>query len=588
MFSQEDVLVSLMWGSQVLQKLAQQVRVSENKILVAEKLASMAVIYEAMPWPGESFDQAWRALMLAQHHDCWIVPYNKRHGDTWADMVTKWTGTTNRSCDGIIESSVIQLSENSFDSDDKYVRVFNTLGAQRHEPVTLALPETLKMSHCRILDSRGNEVSSQLIHDPVTRERAILFLPDVPSMGYNTYRIQPVEASTKTEASVNKRNDGTYQLETDLYRIILDPARGGILKSLIAKEIGSREFIDRNSERGFNALRGHFYDEGGFLDSSQNLATVDILENGPVRIRVKVNGTIAASPFSQMITLVQGQKRIDFDVTIDWKSNLGIGAYSQSKDYDTKNPKKAFYQDKFKLRALFPLNLESQKVYKNAPFDVCQSRLNDTFFDSWDSIKHNLIVNWVDVTDASDQFGVALFSDHTTSYTHGREEPLGLTLQYSGKGLWGRNYSITGPTNVRYAIIPHRGKWDESGIWTEGAKWNEPLIAQVMNAAPQTSDYKRTLLAIDGQDIEVVSLMFEEHTLYIRLFNAESGASTSRLSFDCIADSVELVELNGDVISRLDVSKNAKAGMAIDLSIPKFGVRTLKLSNVKSVHTDSF
>jgi alpha-mannosidase len=53
---------------------------------------------------------------------------------------------------------------------------------------------------------------------------------------------------------------------------------------------------------------------------------------------------------------------------------------------------------------------------------------------------------------------------------------LGLTLEYSGVLLvcGEANYKITGPTNVHYAIIPHTGKWDKSGIWTEGTKWNEP------------------------------------------------------------------------------------------------------------------
>ena len=48
--------------------------------------------------------------------------------------------------------------------------------------------------------------------------------------------------------------------------------------------------------------------------------------------------------------------------------------------------------------------------------------------------------------------GVALLADHTTSYAHGAEQPLGLTLQYSGIGLWGRNYSVQGPTEVKLRL----------------------------------------------------------------------------------------------------------------------------------------
>ena len=52
-------------------------------------------------------DEAWRTLMLAQHHDSWIVPYNglNRKG-TWADQIKRWTDSTNHIADGIIEASI--------------------------------------------------------------------------------------------------------------------------------------------------------------------------------------------------------------------------------------------------------------------------------------------------------------------------------------------------------------------------------------------------------------------------------------------------------------------------------------------------
>ncbi len=41
-FSQEDILPGLMWGSQVLQNIAKQVRKAENKIITAEKIGAIA------------------------------------------------------------------------------------------------------------------------------------------------------------------------------------------------------------------------------------------------------------------------------------------------------------------------------------------------------------------------------------------------------------------------------------------------------------------------------------------------------------------------------------------------------------------
>lgn len=124
------MLVSLMWGSQVLQKLAQQVRVSENKIVMAEKLAAISSVYHPMAWPKEGFDEAWRTLLLSQHHDCWIVPYNRMKGATWAGNVVAWTDNTNQTSDRVMLMAVKNLEQES-SVDQQYVRVFNTLLAKR-------------------------------------------------------------------------------------------------------------------------------------------------------------------------------------------------------------------------------------------------------------------------------------------------------------------------------------------------------------------------------------------------------------------------------------------------------------------------
>ncbi|RYY12321.1 MAG: glycosyl hydrolase, partial [Chitinophagaceae bacterium] len=139
-FSQEDIMPGLVWGAQVLQTISQQVRYSENKIIQAEKLASMAQIFNGLPYPLKQIDKAWRPLMLSQHHDCWIVPYNGKKGDTWADKVVLWTDTTDNLSDDVIAKSVGSFSKSAA-STANGVRVFNTTGSLRSEWVALPLPQ---------------------------------------------------------------------------------------------------------------------------------------------------------------------------------------------------------------------------------------------------------------------------------------------------------------------------------------------------------------------------------------------------------------------------------------------------------------
>lgn len=565
-FTQEDVLVSLVWGGQVLQRIAQQVRVSENKIIATEKLAAMATIYSGAPWPGDPLDQAWRTLLLSQHHDCWIVPYNERSGVTWADNVVRWTGNTNRICDSVADAAMGVLSGAGGASDSVLVCVFNTTAVERAECVSFSLPNGWHSAE--VLDSKGRRVPCQ-----PGDSTQWLFLAHVPSMGYATYYAKRGfhPAPVAEAAGITRQQDGTYRIETDMYSLVVDPAKGGTIQNLVAKKLHHKEFA---GVKCLGELRGNFYEQGGFHTSTETPADVRILENGPLRVRLEIRGRIAATPFAELLTLTEGQKRIDVHLDLDWAANTGIGASPDSvRGYPLK---KAFYNDSFKLQALFPLSFQTPEVYKNAPFDVLHSHLSNTFFDSWDSIKNVVLLNWVDETDAKGAYGLGLFSDHTTSYAHGENYPLGLTIQYSGGGLFGRDYTIREATRLDYALVPHAGTWDKAGLWTEATLWNEPLRTRVFEggaAAPA-----RSLLHIDTAGWEISSLTYPGKDLDVRIFNAEGAAGPHRVYPGFAFRSVQLVSLAGRTIRALTPKKDVQGRTYLLLAMPRFGVRTLQFN----------
>ena len=542
-FSQEDVLVGLMWGSQVLQRIARSVRVSENKVVVAEKMAAMAHVWKGLVWPDLGFEGAWRTLLLSQHHDCWIVPYNGKPGDTWADKVVKWTGNTNTYSDSVVSATVRVLGGAGGVGGEKAgagvdgepgVRVFNTTGIRRKEWV---------------------------------RVGEILFQADVPPMGYRTYQLKKGQKAVGS-AKVTKLSGGLWKVETDLYRILLDPAKGGTITSWVGKKLGGKEFVEQG--KSFNELRGNFYNAGGFRSGTETPAEIKVLEEGPAEVKLEIKGMIAGNPFTQVLTVQEGQPRVDMHLVIDWKGNPAIGEYFDApKDNEVR---KAYYDDRYKLLALFPLRLASQKVYKNAPFDVTESRLDNTFYNRWDSIKNNVLLNWVDVEDGDGQYGMALFCDHTTSYGHGADFPLALTVQYSGNGIFYRDYKIDGPTEMNYAWIPHAGKWDRAGIWAEGTKWNEPLIVRTGGVVEEG----RSLLQPERAGMEISSVTMEGGYLLVRLFNAEATGSAQKLYLGFAAERAEEVGLDGRVIKEVPIRKERSGRRFVELSVPRFGIRTLR------------
>ena len=576
--TQEDMLVNLVWGSQVTQKIAQEVRAAENKMIMAEKLASLAKIYHNQIYPALALDSAWRTLLLSQHHDCWIVPYNGKPGSTWADKVLTWTSYSGEKADSVINISAGRHPVEAHDSI-MALRVYNSLAINRDELVQVAVSDQLKEKQLEVVDGAGHAVLYQRVNEGYGSV-SVLFKAAAPSMGYSSYYLRAGTKLPVHGAAIRKLADGRYRLETDEYTLVINPVKGGVIESLVAKKLDGKQFVDKTNVRGFNELRGNFYNDGGFKSSKDAPAEVQVLESGPLQIKVAIKGTIDHYPFTQYLTLAQGQQRIDIKLNIDWKDNPGIGEATVPGTYKWQNPKKAFYDDRYKMLALFPLNLPGQVVYKNAPFDVTKSRLANTFYNSWDSIKNNVILNWVDVTDRQGKYGMALFTDHTTSYAHGTDFPLGLDLQYSGMGLWGRDYKINGPTSISYSILPHEGKWDKSYIWSAGSAWSEPLMAFVTSSSEKTGG--RSLLTIDKPGYEITSMTYDGDDLLVRVFNAEGDAEPRVITFNGQISRAELVELNGTLRNQVTLESGQAGSTKIKLAVPRFGIRTLKIDGLKA------
>lgn len=561
-FDQEDVLVSLVWGSEIMQKLAQQVRVAENNIIQAEKIASLHKIENGTAYPTASLDDAWQNLLLSQHHDCWIVPYNKSEGTSWAEKVVNWTSITN-----LVSNSVINTEKSG---SGNFLKVYNTLGNKRSEFVEVELPKSFDPASTAVLDADGKYVQTQSSADGVGK---IWFKADVPAYGYKVFELKKRENASKGGASVKKTSSGDYLLETDIYRIIIDGEKGSIT-SLKSKKLNNKEFIDQQAEQGFNILKGNFNKDGGWHTNTEKGATVEILERGPFRIKLAINTFLLDNPVKQTISLTAGATRIDFRLNIDWAKNVSIGEF-KSADYEANNRRKPFYNDKYKLLCYFPLDLQKQRIFKNAPYAAMESGLENTFYDSWDNIKNNIILDWVDVTDGNQEYGMALFTDHTTTYAHGEDFPLALNVQYSGGGLWGRNHTIMGPTEIDYSLIPHKGSWEEAGIWQNNDRFNEPL--KVVQITKEPSVKEKSFLVLDKKGWTLSSVYEENGSLLIRIFNAESDAEEGTINFQFDPGNVELVELNGEKKEKLKIESNGE-NYNVRLAMPQYGFRTLKLS----------
>ncbi|MDY9919386.1 alpha-mannosidase [Proteiniphilum saccharofermentans] len=574
-FTQEDIKPGLVWGAQVVQEIAKQVRESENLLVTAEKMAAMDYLFNGKSWPEEDFAEAWRTLMLAQHHDCWIVPYNGRPGDTWADKVVRWTEATNQ----IASEKISNLFART--NNTEYIRVYNTLGSARKEEVALILPEHFRGRKIVVIDAKGKPVPHQL-SESVDGEVTLFFEASVPGMGYATYWLKQSdkELPSKKELDLSSEkltSSEKLAIETDYYSVIIDPAHGGTITSLIDKKKGNKQLVQNG--KYLNDLRGFFYKEDRFYEGSENQATVSVMEEGELFTRVKVENQIAGHNYYQLITFYENNPRIDFTLHIDWDGQPRIGAYDQSDNYEATDRNKAFYNDDYKLHVRFPFSDIGRKIYKNAPFDVTESKLDNTLYSSWDTIKHNVILNWVDITGQEQDYGVALFSDHATSYLQSDSLPLGLTVQYTGRALWGRDYSIHGPTEIRYALLPHSGDWERGEVEKASSQWNEPMVAQFTSGSPEQQE--RSILETIGDNLEITSMVVENGNLLVRIYNTSSREISREVTWNCSVDKIEQVDLKGDTIRELSPVDKGAGRLQTNITIPQFGFVTLRFIDLQ-------
>ena len=527
--NQDDVRVSLVWGSQVLQRIARSVRKAENSIVTAEKIGVIASLANNYDYDHAAMDEAWRTLLLSQHHDSWIVPYNGlKDKGTWADwIVGRWTAGTLRTTEDVISEAVLSFGG----AGSGTLRVFNTLPYPREEVVETVLSGCPSGKEPVLEGPDGETVESE--YDDASGR--LSFMARVPAFGFAAYRI-----GFRDGAKAPKPEDaGAYKIENELYEITFDPERGGVISGIVLKKEGGRELV-RESDLAFGEMKGYFYDEKVFHSSADAPATLE-KEGGDLVSTMRVKGTVGGHPFCQRVSLRKGDPMIYFDLEIDWQGHPGIGTFKQSDA--AVNPHRSFYDEKGHLNIYFPTSADGGALYKNAPFDVSRSVNDSTRFDDWHDIKHNIILNWVYLS-REDGRGIALFSDHTTTYVNTPGSPLGLTLQYSGNGLWGRDYLIDGPTKMKFAVLPCNGGWDEAE--KADRRWNEPLVpAFTGGEGPSTGSF----ISVNDSGCELSSATLTEEGIRIRLYNPCGGKKVKVLLDGSFTEAYE-TDMRGNVLHK--------------------------------------
>ena len=184
-----------------------------------------------------------------------------------------------------------------------FVKVYNTLSNSRKELIAIDLPTELQAKTLTVFNAKNQNIKTE-------RSGNVLYCEvEIPAFGYTTLRL---EECSKPQNSLEFKGvsllaNGDCQMENNNYRIVFDGQKGGQIKSLIAKQLDHKEFVDNKHQFGFNSLRGHFYDEQKFHSNTDVPAKFTILENNELiqKLPLKAVSTVIPLPKRSLLPIVK-------------------------------------------------------------------------------------------------------------------------------------------------------------------------------------------------------------------------------------------------------------------------------------------
>jgi len=237
--------------------------------------------------------------------------------------------------------------------------------------------------------------------------------------------------------------------------IVIDAAHGGGIVSLREKQTGF-EFCLPAEPLGI--YRACLCAERRFASSSESAAAVRVLEQGPLRVKLEMTGSIGPVRFVQTLAVGAADRLLDVEVRFDFGDGIEIG------DPDGV----ARMTDAINCRCccLPPSGCAAPRMLLLTSVRAPTRTLSSN---SWDDYKHHVLLNWVDRFDAGQDAGLAILVDRTSGYLHGQQHPLGLIL------VTGREEARpVGTETRRFTLMPHRGDWQQAACGTGPTAGTQP------------------------------------------------------------------------------------------------------------------
>lgn len=415
----------------------------------AERAAIIASWLGASEYPAEKLLTAWQTFLWHQFHDdlpgtsiasAYVFTYND-----YIIALNMFAAELENAVGGIVRT----LDTNVHGIP---VVVYNPVSYERNDVVVAELPIT--SPYVCVFDGLGNEVPSQVAHE--NGRTVVKFIAKTAPVSCTVFDVRESEvpSSLTSHLSVYVSESKTV-LENQRYKVTIN--ENGDIASIIDKENGNFELLESpiRLEVGPDTSCNWPSWELVWTDSLKEplyvggTPEIEIIENGPAVVGVKITRIFEGSLFEQTISLWDNGQRVDVANTVQW------------------------YKRKSNLRAAFPLSVSNSK----ATFDLGLGAIESGNTDGYPYYQH-VVHQWADLTAEDGSYGVSIMNDCKYGMDKPNDNTLRLTLIHTPLAPFsqesGQDWQDMGMNIFTYSITGHKGFRNQTT--KEASQLNQPMM----------------------------------------------------------------------------------------------------------------
>ncbi|MGO9273498.1 MAG: alpha-mannosidase [Terriglobia bacterium] len=509
-------------------------RLCEVLLMNAEKFSLLASQF-GQTYPQEHLQKLWEKVLFGQTHD---NIDGSAIAQVYEDAATDY-GDIKHDGGELLNSALTTIARQvNTQGEGHAALIFNSLPWERTGLASLDAGYFAGLKHFQIVGADGHAVPYQL-EEEAGIAKALFFADKVPGLGYKEYRIVSSDEEPKfaTDLVVSGLTLANSQVE-----VAIDPDSGN-LKSLKKKGMETNFLREDNpgaalevwEDKPAQAPAGEpaWNINLGADNKLDKAESVKVVETGPIRALVQVKKRFGASAFWENIVLYSQADRVDFELNVDWHEKYRFA------------------------KVAFPLNLKSVCATYEIPYGAIQ-RFDYTLKENpgirlsaparaWEIADRTKFEvsgqRWADVSNQPGDYGVTLLNDSKYGFSY-QENTLRMSLirgprrgypDFPKTDTWSdqSDEPIVGIHHIKYALIPHRGAWQDANATRRGAEFNAPLLprSEPSHDGQLASSYSALDVAPSSVTVESVKKAEDTNEYIVRLYETEDKAANAVLNF---------------------------------------------------------